>query len=94
MLGHVLDTARALEARRIVVVYGHGGEVARKPSMPDLAWARQDRPRAPATVQQAMPLVEDGDTAPSSLRRAPDRRATLQRLMAAAGERRWRCSPA
>ena len=30
MLGHVLDTARALEARRIVVVYGHGGEVVRE----------------------------------------------------------------
>ena len=29
MLGHVLDTARVLEARRIVVVYG-GGEVVRE----------------------------------------------------------------
>jgi bifunctional UDP-N-acetylglucosamine pyrophosphorylase/glucosamine-1-phosphate N-acetyltransferase len=26
LLGHVLDTARALSAERIVVVYGHGGE--------------------------------------------------------------------
>ncbi|MDD3355239.1 NTP transferase domain-containing protein, partial [Zoogloea sp.] len=29
LLAHVLDTARALAARRIVVVYGHGGEVVR-----------------------------------------------------------------
>ena len=27
MLAHVLDTARALFPARIVVVYGHGGEV-------------------------------------------------------------------
>ena len=30
MLAHVLNTARTLEARRIVVVYGHGGEVVRE----------------------------------------------------------------
>lgn len=65
MLGHVLDTARALEARRIVVVYGHGGEVVREAlDAPDLAWARQDPPQGTGhAVQQAMPLVEDGDTA-------------------------------
>lgn len=42
MLGHVLDTARTLKARRIVVVYGHGGEVVREAlDAPDLAWARR-----------------------------------------------------
>ena len=30
MLGHVLEAARALEASRICVVYGHGGEAVRE----------------------------------------------------------------
>ena len=30
MLAHVLDAARTLDARRICVVYGHGGEVVRE----------------------------------------------------------------
>ena len=90
MLGHVLDTARALEARRIVVVYGHGGEVVREAlDAPDLAWARQDPPQGTGhAVQQAMPLVEDGDTALILYGDVPLIGVpTLQRLMAAAGER-------
>ena len=64
MLGHVLDTARALEARRIVVVYGHGGEVVREAlDAPDLAWARQDPPQGTGhAVQQAMPRLAAGQT--------------------------------
>ena len=90
MLGHVLDTARALEARRIVVVYGHGGEVVREAlDAPDLAWARQDPPQGTGhAVQQAMPLVEDGDIALILYGDVPLIGVpTLQRLMAAAGER-------
>ena len=90
MLGHVLDTARALEARRIVVVYGHGGEVVREAlDAPDLAWARQDPPQGTGhAVQQAMPLVEDGDTALILYGDVPLIGVpTLQRLMAAAGDR-------
>ena len=30
MLAHVLDAARTLDAQRICVVYGHGGEVVRE----------------------------------------------------------------
>ena len=42
MLAHVLDAARTLDAQRICVVYGHGGEVVRERlDAPDLAWARQ-----------------------------------------------------
>ena len=91
MLGHVLDTARALEARRIVVVYGHGGEVVREAlDAPDLAWARQDPPQGTGhAVQQAMPLVEDGDTALILYGDVPLIGVpTLQRLMAASGENR------
>ena len=90
MLGHVLDTARALEARRIVVVYGHGGEVVREAlDAPDLAWARQDPPQGTGhAVQQAMPLVEDGDIALILYGDVPLIGVpTLQRLMAAASDR-------
>ena len=90
MLAHVLDTARTLEARRIVVVYGHGGEVVREAlDAPDLAWARQDPPQGTGhAVQQAMPLVEDGDTALILYGDVPLIGVpTLRRLMAAAGER-------
>ncbi|MDD2990156.1 MAG: bifunctional UDP-N-acetylglucosamine diphosphorylase/glucosamine-1-phosphate N-acetyltransferase GlmU [Zoogloea sp.] len=88
MLAHVLDTARTLEARRIVVVYGHGGEVVRDAlDAPDLAWARQDPPQGTGhAVQQAMPLVEDGDIALILYGDVPLIGVpTLQRLVAAAG---------
>ena len=90
MLGHVLDTARVLEARRIVVVYGNGGEVVREAlDAPDLAWARQDPPQGTGhAVQQAMPLVEDGDIALILYGDVPLIGVpTLQRLMAAASDR-------
>ena len=90
MLAHVLDTARALEARRIVVVYGHGGEVVREAlAAPDLAWARQDPPQGTGhAVQQAMPLVEDGDIALILYGDVPlIGQASLRRLTAAAGDR-------
>ena len=90
MLGHVLDTARVLEARRIVVVYGHGGEVVREAlDAPDLAWARQDPPQGTGhAVQQAMPLVDDGDIALILYGDVPLIGVpTLQRLMAAASDR-------
>ena len=89
MLAHVLDTARILEARRIVVVYGHGGEVVREAlDAPDLAWARQDPPQGTGhAVQQAMPLVDDGDTALILYGDVPLIGVpTLQRLMAAASD--------
>lgn len=89
MLAHVLDTARALEARRIVVVYGHGGEVVREAlAAPDLAWARQDPPQGTGhAVQQAMPLVEDGDIALILYGDVPlIGQASLRRLTAAASD--------
>jgi bifunctional UDP-N-acetylglucosamine pyrophosphorylase/glucosamine-1-phosphate N-acetyltransferase len=43
LLAHVLDTARALDAGRICVVYGHGGEAVREAlDAPDLTWVRQE----------------------------------------------------
>jgi bifunctional UDP-N-acetylglucosamine pyrophosphorylase/glucosamine-1-phosphate N-acetyltransferase len=37
---HVIDTARSLNPEKLVVVFGHGGEVVRSTlDAPDLAWA-------------------------------------------------------
>ena len=65
MLAHVLDAARALDARRICVVYGHGGEVVRERlDATDLAWARQAPQLGTGhAVQQSLPHLSDGDMA-------------------------------
>ncbi|NMG48734.1 UDP-N-acetylglucosamine diphosphorylase/glucosamine-1-phosphate N-acetyltransferase [Azoarcus communis] len=88
MLAHVLAAARALEASRICVVYGHGGEVVRERlDATDLAWARQEPQLGTGhAVQQALPhlssqgmaLVLYGDVPLIGV-------ATLQRLVGAAG---------
>ena len=42
LLGHVLETARALAPHRILVVYGHGGARVREAlDAPDLTWVEQ-----------------------------------------------------
>lgn len=65
MLAHVLDAARALDAHRICVVYGHGGEVVRERlDAADLAWARQEPQLGTGhAVQQSLPHLTDGDMA-------------------------------
>ena len=93
LLGHVLDTARAIGATKICVVYGHGGEQVRAAlDAPDLTWALQEPQLGTGhAVMQALPqlagavspaptftLVLYGDV---PLTRA----STLQRLIAAAG---------
>ncbi len=88
MLAHVLAAARALEASRICVVYGHGGEEVRERlDATDLAWARQEPQLGTGhAVQQALPhlssqgmaLVLYGDVPLIGV-------ATLQRLVGAAG---------
>jgi bifunctional UDP-N-acetylglucosamine pyrophosphorylase/glucosamine-1-phosphate N-acetyltransferase len=57
LLGHVIDTARALGAARICVVYGHGGEQVRTAlEAPDLIWALQEQQLGTGhAVLQAMP---------------------------------------
>jgi len=89
MLGHVLDTARALAPSRIVVVYGHGGEqVPTFLASADIAWAKQEPQLGTGhAVMQAVSLLDEsvptmvlyGDvplTAP----------ATLSGLIQAAGQ--------
>ena len=89
LLGHVLDTARALQPARIVVVYGHGGELvpSRYPDA-DLTWALQEPQRG--TGHAVMQAVEHLDDRQPTLVLYGDvpmiRAATLQRLAGAAGE--------
>ncbi|MCK9387166.1 MAG: bifunctional UDP-N-acetylglucosamine diphosphorylase/glucosamine-1-phosphate N-acetyltransferase GlmU [Sulfuritalea sp.] len=91
LLGYVIDTARELDAERICVVYGHGGEQVPRAfaalDAPDLSWARQEPQLGtghavlqamPAAVPSAPTLVLYGDV---PLIRA----ATLRRLIEAAG---------
>ncbi len=62
MLGHVLDTARALGAARIHVVHGHGGEAVRAAFQADadLVWVEQsERLGTGHAVQQAAPGLPD-----------------------------------
>ena len=63
MLSHVIDTARALGAEGIHVVFGHGGAQVRAEFAADAAlqWAEQAEQLGTGhAVQQAMPAVPDG----------------------------------
>ena len=88
MLAHVIGAARALDASRICVVYGHGGEVVRE-RMQDaaLCWARQEPQLGTGhAVQQALPELTDGEMALVLYGDVPLIGApTLRRLQAAAG---------
>ena len=60
MLGHVVDTARALDPAGIHVVYGHGGDAVREAfaADADLHWSEQrQRLGTGHALQQAMPDV-------------------------------------
>ena len=86
LLAHVLDTARALGASRVVVVHGHGGEKVRA-AFPDPAieWVPQaDQLGTGHAVQQAMPRLEgDGEVLVLYGDVPLVRPATLRRLLEA-----------
>ena len=87
MLEHVVNTARALGARRICVVFGHGGEAVRERlDAPDLLWARQEPQLGTGhAVQQALPELSDDASAMILYGDVPlIGLPTLQRLEAAA----------
>ena len=91
MLAHVLDAARTLDAQRICVVYGHGGEVVRERlDAADLAWARQQPQLGTGhAVQQALPHLDDEHVALVLYGDVPLIGVpTLRRLVAAAGDAR------
>ena len=61
LLGRVIDTARSLEASKIVVVYGHGGALVLEAFAgdTDIAWAEQKEQLGTGhAVMQALPLVD------------------------------------
>ncbi|AVR87786.1 bifunctional UDP-N-acetylglucosamine diphosphorylase/glucosamine-1-phosphate N-acetyltransferase GlmU [Thauera aromatica] len=91
LLAHVLAAARALEARRICVVHGHGGEAVRtRLDAPDLAWARQEPQLGTGhAVQQALAHLTDGELALVLYGDVPLIGVpTLHRLVAASGDGR------
>ena len=61
LVSHVIEAARGVDARQIVVVYGHGGDQVREAvSGPDLAFARQEPQLGTGhAVQQALPMLTD-----------------------------------
>ncbi len=91
LLGHVLDCARSLAPKRLVVVYGHGGEaVPQAMAAPDLRWALQAPQLGTGhAVMQAVGHLDDGAPTLILYGDVPLTRAsTLQRLLQVAGSHR------
>jgi bifunctional UDP-N-acetylglucosamine pyrophosphorylase/glucosamine-1-phosphate N-acetyltransferase len=88
LLGHVLDCSRSLSPKRLVVVYGHGGDrVPTAMAAPDLVWALQS-PQL-GTGHAVMQTVAHLDDSVPTLILYGDvpltRASTLRRLAEAAG---------
>jgi len=83
---HVIDTARSLNPEKLVVVFGHGGEVVRSTlAADDISWAKQEpqlgtghavMQAVPAVSNAAQTLVLYGDVPLTQV-------STLQRLLEA-----------
>lgn len=60
---HVIDTARTLSPEKLVVVYGHGGDIVRATlAAPDLAWAEQAQQLGTGhAVAQALPALSSAE---------------------------------
>jgi bifunctional UDP-N-acetylglucosamine pyrophosphorylase / glucosamine-1-phosphate N-acetyltransferase len=86
LLGHVLDTARALDPARLIVVYGHGGDAvqARFPD-DDITWVHQPEQRGTGhAVSLALPAAGANDRVLVLYGDVPlVRPETLSRLLAA-----------
>ncbi|GLS03038.1 bifunctional protein GlmU [Chitiniphilus shinanonensis] len=84
LLGHVLDTARQLGPRQLVVVFGHGGEQVRAEfaDAADLAWAHQAQQLGTGhALAQALPQLQGGTTLMLYGDVPLTRLETLQRLL-------------
>lgn len=64
LLQHVIDTARELQPKQIIVVYGHGGESVTKAIYDkDIIWKKQAEQLGTGhAVEQAIPLLGDDET--------------------------------
>jgi bifunctional UDP-N-acetylglucosamine pyrophosphorylase/glucosamine-1-phosphate N-acetyltransferase len=85
MLSHVVDTARALSADAIHVVYGHGGEVVKRTLAHErVNWVLQAEQLGTGhAVAQAMPGIPDDHLVLVLFGDVPlARRATLEQLLA------------
>jgi len=60
LLAHVIETARSLAPKKIIVVYGHDGETVKgKLNAPDLTWVFQERQLGTGhAVKEALPLID------------------------------------
>jgi bifunctional UDP-N-acetylglucosamine pyrophosphorylase / glucosamine-1-phosphate N-acetyltransferase len=88
MLSHVVDTARALSADAIHVVYGHGGEVVKRTLAHErVNWVLQAEQLGTGhAVAQAMPGIPDDHLVLVLFGDVPlARRATLEQLLAGTG---------
>ncbi|MCC6609045.1 MAG: bifunctional UDP-N-acetylglucosamine diphosphorylase/glucosamine-1-phosphate N-acetyltransferase GlmU [Burkholderiales bacterium] len=89
LLAHVLATARSLAPRRIVVVYGHGGEQVRSAiGDDDLRWVRQEPQLGTGhALQHALPELDRSAPTLVLYGDVPlTRRTTLASLRDAAGD--------
>jgi bifunctional UDP-N-acetylglucosamine pyrophosphorylase/glucosamine-1-phosphate N-acetyltransferase len=90
MLSHVIDCARALEARAIHVVYGHGGEQVRTLliAQPVSCVLQSEQLGTGHAVLQAMPSIPDEDLVLVLYGDVPlIRTHTLRQLIAQAGDK-------
>lgn len=81
---HVIDTARSLDPSRLVVVFGHGGEVVRSTlDSADISWAKQEPQLGTGhAVAQALPALDATGQALVLYGDVPLTRAsTLKRLL-------------
>jgi len=89
LLGHAMETARALGAERIAVVYGHGGEqVPNAFADSDIYWVEQARQLGTGhAVEQALPVMTEMERVLVLYGDVPLTRAeTLHNLLQAAAD--------
>ncbi len=87
LVQHVIDTARSLQPQKLIVVYGHGGDVVRQAlSTPDIHWAEQAQQLGTGhAVAQAVPQLTESGVTLVLYGDVPLTRAdTLERLLLAA----------
>jgi bifunctional UDP-N-acetylglucosamine pyrophosphorylase / glucosamine-1-phosphate N-acetyltransferase len=88
LLSHVLDCARSLTPKRLIVIYGHGGDqVQGKLASPDLLWAKQEPQLGTGhAVQQAVTHLDDSVPTLILYGDVPlTKKASLDKLLIAAG---------
>ena len=90
MVGHVIAAANALEPSKIVIVYGHGGDLVKQAIAGDnLIWAEQAEQKGTGhAVMQALPHLDSDSTTLILYGDVPlIKSSTLTELAASAGDR-------